>query len=406
MNCLIGQSGGPTAVINSSLAGAIQAGIDFDFDNIFVSLNGIEGLLHNDIKFVDKDLFKNNNAKEMLKKRTSSILGSCRYKLPEDIEDDVYKQIFDILKKYEISTFVYIGGNDSMDTVMKLNKYIEKNEINWINVVGCPKTIDNDLCEMDHSPGFSSAAKFVNSALRQIRLDCDIYPIKSITFVEIMGRNAGWLTATSYLANYKSDKDIVSLVYLPEDEKSLDDISMEIKEKFEEDNNLVIAVSEGFMDKDSLLENEKQKSFDKGFNHPIIAGIGQKISDYIHNELEIKTRCVELNIVQRTSFLISKTDSDEAYQLGYLAIKYGREKTNIVPILKREKSNDYKVKYSTTKPSNIANKEKKIPQQWLDSREILKEKIIDYTLPLIKGEVEQEFNDGIFDYIKLEDFTK
>lgn len=406
MNCLIGQSGGPTAVINSSLAGAIQAGIDFDFDNIFVSLNGIEGLLHNDIKFVDKDLFKNNNAKEMLKKRPSSILGSCRFKLDDDYSSDQYKQIFDILKKYEISTFVYIGGNDSMDTVMKLNKYIEKNEINWINVVGCPKTIDNDLCEMDHSPGFSSAAKFVNSALRQIRLDCDIYPIKSITFVEIMGRNAGWLTATSYLSNYKSDKDIVNLVYLPEDEKSLDDISMEIKEKFEEDNNLVIAVSEGFMDKEGKLLTEKQKSFDKGFNHPIIAGIGQKISDYIHNELEIKTRSVELNIVQRTSFLISKTDSDEAYQLGYLAIKYGREKTNIVPILKRENANDYKVKYSTTKPLNIANKEKKIPQQWLDSREILKEKIIDYALPLIKGEVEQEFNDGIFDYIKLEDFTK
>ena len=406
MNCLIGQSGGPTAVINSSLAGAIQAGIDFDFDNIFVSLNGIEGLLHNDIKFVDKDLFKNNNAKEMLKKRPSSILGSCRFKLDDDYSSDQYKKIFDILKKYDISTFVYIGGNDSMDTVMKLNKYIEKNEINWINVVGCPKTIDNDLCEMDHSPGFSSAAKFVNSALRQIRLDCDIYPIKSITFVEIMGRNAGWLTATSYLANYKSDKDIVNLVYLPEDEKSLDDISMEIKEKFEEDNNLVIAVSEGFMDKEGKLLTEKQKSFDKGFNHPIIAGIGQKISDYIHKKLEIKTRCVELNIVQRTSFLISKTDSDEAYQLGYLAIKYGREKTNIVPILKRENYNDYKVKYSTTKPSNIANKEKKIPQQWLDSREILKEKIIDYTLPLIKGEVVQEFNDGIFDYIKLEDFTK
>ncbi|MDU1316084.1 diphosphate--fructose-6-phosphate 1-phosphotransferase [Anaerococcus hydrogenalis] len=406
MNCLIGQSGGPTAVINSSLAGAIQAGIDFDFDNIFVSLNGIEGLLHNDIKFVDKDLFKNNNAKEMLKKRPSSILGSCRFKLDDDYSSDQYKKIFDILKKYDISTFVYIGGNDSMDTVMKLNKYIEKNEINWINVVGCPKTIDNDLCEMDHSPGFSSAAKFVNSALRQIRLDCDIYPIKSITFVEIMGRNAGWLTATSYLANYKSDKDIVNLVYLPEDEKSLDDISMEIKEKFEEDNNLVIAVSEGFMDKEGKLLTEKQKSFDKGFNHPIIAGIGQKVSDYIHNELEIKTRSVELNIVQRTSFLISKTDSDEAYQLGYLAIKYGREKTNIVPILKRENSNDYKVKYLTTKPSNIANKEKRIPQQWLDSREILKEKIIDYTLPLIKGEVEQEFNDGIFDYIKLEDFAK
>ena len=406
MNCLVGQSGGPTAVINSSLAGVIQAGIDLNYDGIFLSLNGIEGIINKNIKKVDKDLFEKNFGKDRLKKRPSSILGSCRYKLPEDLDDEVYGKIFENFKTYKIDTFVYIGGNDSMDTVMKLNAYIEKNKIDWINVVGCPKTIDNDLCEMDHSPGFGSAAKFVNTVLRQVRLDCDIYPIKSITFVEIMGRNAGWLTATSYLSNYKRDKDVVNLLYLPEDEKSLDQIKEEIKEKLKEDNNLVVAVSEGFMDKDSLLENEKQKSFDKGFNHPIIAGIGQKISDYIHKELEIKTRCVELNIVQRTSFLISKTDSDEAYQLGYLAIKYGREKTNIVPILKREKSDDYKVKYSTTKPSNIANKEKKIPQEWLDSREVLKEKIIDYTLPLIKGEVEQEFSDGIFDYIKLDDFTK
>lgn len=406
MNCLIGQSGGPTAVINSSLAGAIQAGIDFDFENVFVSLNGIEGLLSENIKCVDKDLFEKENANERLRKRPSSILGSCRFKLSDDLKDWQYKKIFENLKKYEISTFVYIGGNDSMDTVMKLNSYIEKNNIDWVNVVGCPKTIDNDLCEMDHSPGFASASKFVNTALRQIRLDCDIYPIKSVTFVEIMGRNAGWLTATSYLANYKRKKDIVNLVYLPEDKKSLDDIEKEIKEKFGEDNNLLIAVSEGFMDKDGKLLNEKQKSFDKGFNHPIIAGIGLKISDYIHDKLKVKTRSVELNIVQRTSFLISKTDSDEAYQLGYLTIKYGKEKTNLVPILKRENSKDYKVKYFTTKPSNIANKEKKIPQEWLESREILKEKITNYTLPLIKGEIDQEFTDGIFDYIRLEDFTK
>ncbi|MFQ9997843.1 MAG: 6-phosphofructokinase, partial [Anaerococcus obesiensis] len=168
MNCLIGQSGGPTAVINSSLAGAIQAGIDFDFDNIFVSLNGIEGLLSENIKKVDKDLFEKENANERLRKRPSSILGSCRFKLSDDLKDWQYKKIFENLKKYEISTFVYIGGNDSMDTVMKLNSYIEKNKIDWVNVVGCPKTIDNDLCEMDHSPGFASASKFVNSALRQI----------------------------------------------------------------------------------------------------------------------------------------------------------------------------------------------------------------------------------------------
>lgn len=406
MNCLVGQSGGPTAVINSSLAGVIQAGIDLNYDGIFLSLNGIEGIINKNIKKVDKDLFEKNFGKDRLKKRPSSILGSCRYKLPEDLDDEVYGKIFENFKTYEIDTFVYIGGNDSMDTVMKLNAYIEKNKIDWINVVGCPKTIDNDLCEMDHSPGFGSAAKFVNTVLRQVRLDCDIYPIKSITFVEIMGRNAGWLTATSYLSNYKRDKDVVNLLYLPEDEKSLDQIKEEIKEKLKEDNNLVVAVSEGFMDKDSLLENEKQKSFDKGFNHPIIAGIGQKISDYIHKELEIKTRCVELNIVQRTSFLISKTDSDEAFELGYLALKEGKVKTNIVPFLKREENNPYKVSYSITNPANIANKEKKIPKEWLANRKILEEKMIEYALPLVQGQIDQEYSDGIFDYIKLEDFAK
>ena len=406
MNCLVGQSGGPTAVINSSLAGVIQAGIDLNYDGIFLSLNGIEGIINKNIKKVDKDLFEKNFGKDRLKKRPSSILGSCRYKLPEDLDDEVYGKIFENFKTYKIDTFVYIGGNDSMDTVMKLNAYIEKNKIDWINVVGCPKTIDNDLCEMDHSPGFGSAAKFVNTVLRQVRLDCDIYPIKSITFVEIMGRNAGWLTATSYLSNYKRDKDVVNLLYLPEDEKSLDQIKEEIKEKLKEDNNLVVAVSEGFMDKDSLLENEKQKSFDKGFNHPIIAGIGQKISDYIHKELEIKTRCVELNIVQRTSFLISKTDSDEAFELGYLALKEGKDKTNIVPFLKREENNPYKVSYSTTNPANIANKEKKIPKEWLADRKVLEEKMIEYALPLVQCQIDQEYSDGIFDYIKLEDFAK
>ncbi|MDY3007393.1 diphosphate--fructose-6-phosphate 1-phosphotransferase [Anaerococcus porci] len=406
MNCLIGQSGGPTAVINSSLAGAIQAGIDLNFDEIYLSLNGIVGLLDDRIEKVDRKKFEKVDAKDRLKKRPSSILGSCRFKLPEDLNDEVYKNIFESLKKYRISTFVYIGGNDSMDTVMKLNAYIKKEAIDWINIVGCPKTIDNDLCEMDHSPGFGSAAKFVNTALRQIRLDCDIYPIKSITFVEIMGRNAGWLTATSYLANYKRNKDIVNLVYLPEDSKSLEDIKKEINEKLEEDNNLVIAVSEGFMDREKRLSNDKKKSFDQGFNHPVIAGIGQKISDYIHNELDIKTRCVELNIIQRTSFLISKQDANEAYELGYLSVKKGKDNTNLIPILKRERDNPYKLIYDTTEPINIANKEKKIPQEWLDDRKILKEKILTYTLPLIKGEIEQEFTDGIFDYVKLEDFIK
>lgn len=406
MNCLIGQSGGPTAVINSSLAGSIQAGLDLGFRKIYLVENGIEGLIKEKIKEVDKKAFKKEKAKERLKKRPSSILGSCRYKLPENLEDEIYKQIFEKLKKYKIKSFVYIGGNDSMDTVMKLNQYIEKEKIDWVNIGGCPKTIDNDLCEMDHSPGFGSAAKYINTILRQIRLDCDIYPIKSVTFVEIMGRNAGWLTATSYLANIKRKKAIVNLTYLPEDKKSLEEIKKEIKEKQKEDNNLVVAISEGFMDKEESLKDKEEKSYDKGFNHPIIAGIGKKISDYINKEMGIKTRSVELNIVQRTNLLISETDAKEAYELGYMSIKESLEKTNQVPIIKRKTNNPYKISYETTIAQKIANKEKKIPKEWLEDREKLKEKIKEYTLPLIKGEIVQDYTDGIFDYIELEDFVK
>lgn len=406
MNCIVAQSGGPTSVINSSLAGVIQAGIDNNFDKIFLSLNGIEGILNNNIKEVDQKKFKKTKAMDKLMARPSSILGSCRYKLPSDIDDEIYKKIFTFLKEKEISVFVYIGGNDSMDTVKKLNEYINKHNIKGINVVGCPKTIDNDLNGMDHSPGFGSAAKYMANTLRNIRNDVDIYDLESITIVEIMGRHAGWLAASSLISNYETNKDIVNLVYVPEEKKSLDEIANDIKKQMQTEKNLVIAMAEGFRDTDSFLDKQMFTNSDDGFNHPIVSGVAQRLADYLREKLGIKTRAVELNIVQRTSPIISKTDAKEAFNLGYRALDLGVKSTNLIPVLRRKEGNTYQTFYTEVEPDLIANKEMKIPSNWLADKKTLEENITGYALPLIQGEVEQNYENGMPVYINLTDFTK
>ena len=406
MNCIIAQSGGPTSVINSSLAGVIQGGVDNNFDNIYLSLHGIEGIINKDILEVDKKKFVRGGIKEKLMARPSSILGSCRFKLPEDLNDDIYKKIFDTLLEKEINVFVYIGGNDSMDTVKKLNAYILSNNIGGINVIGCPKTIDNDLNGMDHSPGFGSAAKYICQSLRTIRADVDIYDLESVTIVEIMGRHAGWLAASSLLADYGYHKELVNLVYVPEESKSLKEIEEEVKDKLKEEKNLIIAMAEGFRDTDSYLDKPMFSNSDDGFNHPIVSGVAQRLADYLRDRLGVKSRAVELNIVQRTSNHISKTDSDEAFKLGYLALKLGLDKTNLIPVLRRKEGKSYEVFYTEVKPDLIANKEMKIPESWLKDRKILREKITAYALPLIQGEVEQRYENGMPVFVELSDFTK
>ena len=404
MNIIVAQSGGPTSVINSSLAGVISAGIENDFDKIYLSLHGIEGIINDEIAEVDKDKYASENIKANLMARPSSILGSCRFKLPANFDDEVYKKIFETLKAYQISTFVYIGGNDSMDTVMKLNNYMKYNNIADINIMGCPKTIDNDLMGMDHSPGFGSAAKYIGTTLRTLRTDVDIYDLKSVTFVEIMGRHAGWLAASALSANYGMDKDVVNLVYLPEDRKSLDKVFDEIKEALKYENNLIVALAEGFRDKDNKLDEERFSNQNDAFGHKIVSGVASRLADLVRNKLEIKSRAVELSIVQRTSNLISKTDADEAYQLGYMAVKLGIDNTNLVPVLKRKDTNEYEVYYESVSPDKIANKEMKIPETWLKDRKTLENEIIKYTHPLIKGEVEQVYENSLPVFVNLKDF--
>lgn len=405
MNCIVGQSGGPTSVINSTLAGVIKAAFDKDFDKVFGSRHGIEGIINDNIVEFDKDKFNENY--ERLMARPAAALGSCRYKLPEDLEDEVYEKIFNRLKDLEVSHLVYIGGNDSMDTVMKLNAYRKKNKIEGIYIMGAPKTIDNDLFGMDHSPGFGSAAKFVAGHLKTVRIDADIYDLESVSVVEIMGRNAGWLTASALLAN--QEREMVNLVYLSEMDLSKEELLEDVKRALTRDKNVIIAVSEGFMDRDGYFKTSHVQSHDSGFNHPMVAGVGKNISDYIHEQLDIKTKAIELNVLQRTSMLISETDAKEAYQLGYKAIEYGVEgHSGVVSTLYRdEKADDYRVIYDYVEVETIANKEKKIPSDWFDEKNnSFDQKLIDYLQPLIKGEIKQEMVDGLPVFINLDELIK
>lgn len=406
MNLIVAQSGGPTSVINSSLAGVIDSGIDNEFEKIFVSMNGIEGIINENIRLVDAEIFARENISKKLKARPASILGSCRYKLDYDLDNPVYEKIFDVLKKYDIGLFVYIGGNDSMDTVKKLNSYITYKKIEGINVVGCPKTIDNDLEGMDHSPGFGSAAKYIAKTMRSLRCDVDIYDLESVTFVEIMGRHAGWLAASSLVSNYNYHKDLVNLLYIPEDETTIDELLGDIKEALRTEKNLLVAIAEGFRDTEGVLSEEVFANTKDGFNHPIVSGVGERLANLVRDRLSIKSRAVELNIVQRSNTTISATDSKEAYQLGYRAVELGLTKTNVIPVLRRKEGDNYEVYYTEVNPDEIANKEMKIPKDWLCDKKTLEENIQAYVLPLIAGEIEETNEDGMPVFVRIEDFTK
>lgn len=406
MNLIVAQSGGPTSVINSSLAGVIDSGIDNEFEKIFVSMNGIEGIINENIRLVDSEIFARENISKKLKARPASILGSCRYKLDYDLDNPVYEKIFDVLKKNGIGLFVYIGGNDSMDTVKKLNSYIAYKKIEGINVVGCPKTIDNDLEGMDHSPGFGSAAKYIAKTMRSLRCDVDIYDLESVTFVEIMGRHAGWLAASSLVSNYNYHKDLVNLLYIPEDETTIDELLGDIKEALRTEKNLLVAIAEGFRDTEGVLSEEVFANTKDGFNHPIVSGVGERLANLVRDRLSIKSRAVELNIVQRSNTTISATDSKEAYQLGYRAVELGLTKTNVIPVLRRKEGDNYEVYYTEVNPDEIANKEMKIPKDWLCDKKTLEEKIQAYVLPLIAGEIEETNEDGMPVFVRIEDFTK
>ena len=320
-NLIVGQSGGPTAAINSSLAGVYVGAKELGIDTVYGMRYGIEGLLKENIINLDDTLESTLNV-ELLKRTPSSYLGSCRYKLPEVKKgDEVYEKIFEILDKYNIGIFIYIGGNDSMDTIKKLSDYAKING-SKIRFVGVPKTIDNDLPVTDHTPGFGSAAKYIATSISEIVRDSNVYDLKSVTFVEIMGRNAGWLTAASALAKNKLN-DGPDFILLPEIGLDLKKFIGILSDRMQTKGNIVVAVSEGIKDTNGHHISEDECNVD-AFGHKMLSGTAAFLAKKIKTELGVKTRAVEINTLQRAAaHLQSKTDIDEAFNIGFLGAKTG-----------------------------------------------------------------------------------
>lgn len=402
-NCLVAQSGGPTVAINASLAGVIQGAIDSkQFDKIYGSLNGVQGLLNGRLmdlsqKFEDTPMFI-----ELLKKSPSMYLGSCRYQLPDYSEDDApYAYIFNKFEQYDIDAFFYIGGNDSMDTVDKLSTYAKAIDRD-IKIIGIPKTIDNDLCITDHTPGYGSAAKYVASTLLEIGHDTSIYPINSVTIVEIMGRDAGWLTGASVLARNKYNF-APHLIYLPEvafDEKQF---IKDVRTAMDRYNNVVIAVSEGIKNAKGQYISATSAVEDT-FGHSQLSGTGKCLEYIIKQNIQVKVRSVEINILQRcAAHMSSITDIGEAFRLGRHAVEVALQGETAVMVTTIRKSNSpYSVDMGDTDVKNVAGLVKHVPREWInDVGNDVTQEFIDYVYPLILGEPVVKYQRGIPDYLDI-----
>ena len=396
-NLLVGQSGGPTAVINSSLCGIInEVKAQNQIDKVYGMVNGIEGFLKDNI--VDLNMLTNEEL-ELLKTTPAAYLGSCRYKLPKDFTDETYKILFDKFQSQNIGYVLYIGGNDSMDTVDKLSTYA--NEIGQdIKFIGVPKTIDNDLMGTDHTPGFGSAAKFVANTVRNIAYDAEVYDKESVTIVEIMGRHAGWLTAASVIAREKCN-DNPLLIYLPESDFSLTKFFDDIKNALNINKNVVVCVSEGIKDNEGrfICEYASKAGVDT-FGHKNLTGCGKFLENQIKDNLGVKVRSVELNVTQRcASNLLSKTDLEEAYRVGAEGVKRAilGDTAKMICMIRED---DYEIVYKPVDVSIISNMEKVFPGEWIKNGNDIKEDFLTYVVPLIEGEVEVPMENGMSKYLR------
>ncbi|WP_455715923.1 6-phosphofructokinase [Anaerosporobacter sp.] len=403
INCLIAQSGGPTTAINSSLAGVIHQAIQSTtVDKIYGSLNGIQGVLKNNLIDLTETFNTDANNLSTLTNTPSMFLGSCRYKLSDpQIDDSDYHTIFQQFSNYNIKYFFYIGGNDSMDTVNKLSAFALKHNID-IRVIGIPKTIDNDLTCIDHTPGFGSAAKYIASSILELSHDAYIYDTKSVSIVEIMGRNAGWLTAASALARTEYS-DAPHLIYLPECPFSTASFVNDVREQLEKRNQVIIAVSEGIKDPAGKYISANSTGTDQ-FGHVMLSGTGKYLENLVKNTIGCKVRSIELNVLQRcASHISSKTDLDEAYQLGKEAFALAAQgKTAKMATLIRTSNTPYTVTYGSTDVSNVANVEKLVPREWInEAGNDITQELFDYIYPLIQGEVPVTYNNGIPAYLSV-----
>ena len=395
---IFAQSGGPTAVINSSIAGGlIEALKSEQITDVLCAIHGIKGVIDEDFVDIGKEDLDELYA---LKNTPASAFGSVRYKLKDFEKDDTdYKRILEVFKKYDIRYFFYNGGNDSMDTCDKISRFMEK-EGYPVNVIGIPKTIDNDLVGTDHCPGYGSAAKYIATTVSEVRLDAIIYESPLVIVLEIMGRNAGWLTAASALASvtgYGAD-----LIYLPEVPFSMDKFKSDVKRVVDKNRVCIVAVSEGIKTADGKYVGEDASATDV-FGHSALGGVCGVLKSAVKS-MGIKCKAIELNILQRcATHCASKTDIEESFESGRQAVIHAvNGETDKMIAFKRKDGKDYQIECVGLNLLSIANAEKTVPLEWItEDGTGLKKEFFDYALPLIQGEPEIRRENGLTSYAKL-----
>ncbi len=396
-NAVVGQSGGPTAAINATLSGVIRGFMEHGEGIIYGMRNGMEGFYEERLVNLS-ERFADASELELLELTPAAALGSCRKKLPNPNEDAAYyEKIFDIFRKYDIRYFFYIGGNDSMDTVAKLSVYSKKVDYD-IRLVGVPKTIDNDLVGTDHTPGFGSAAKYIAVTMSEIIRDCAVYTKKAVTVVEIMGRDAGWLTAASAIGRVAGGVE-PDLVYLPERPFNMEEFLEDVRAKLSEKPNVVVAVSEGLRFADGRYVGEgTQSGVADVFGHRYLAGTGKMLENVIKESIGCKVRSVELNLPQRcASHLASRTDLDESVRVGRAAAKAATGgMSRIMMTIDRKSTLPYEVEIGSADIAEIANRVKCVPSEFINERgNHVSDECCRYLLPLIEGERSAIYRNGL-----------
>lgn len=400
-NLLVAQSGGPTAAINATVAGLVtQATLSGKVDKIYGAIHGVQGVL--DETFIDlKEALKSTENLHILSQTPAAALGSCRLKLKKR---EQFEQIIRIFRKYEISYFIYIGGNDSMDTVDKLSAYCKEEGIEDICVVGAPKTIDNDLVGTDHCPGFGSAAKYIAITFAELERDCHVYATKAVTLVEVMGRDAGWLTAASALARENNAKG-PDLIYLCESAFDKERFIEDIRLCLEKGDSVLVAFSEGIKDKDGIYISEQVQNEERdAFGHKIIAGSAKVLEDLVREKIGCKVRSIELNLMQRcAAHLASARDIEESKLLGMKACLCALlGESGHMAGIKRLSNKPYRMDLISTAVSEVANRVKRVPKDFINERgNDVSQKMIDYLRPLIEGEARIIYENGLPKHLHL-----
>lgn len=398
-NLIVGQSGGPTAVINASLAGVIaRAQQEAGIDQVFGMVNGVEGYLKG-----KKVSLENMTEQEitLLKTTPGPYLGSCRFKLPADFDSPVYDAIFERLEADNIGYFLYIGGNDSMDTASKLSREAERRGSDIV-FLGVPKTVDNDLVLTDHTPGFGSAAKYIATSVRNVVADTDAYDMKSVTVIEVMGRHAGWLVGATALAR-RYEGDNPALIYLPEVPFIEEDFVRDVKEQLEKRNSVVICVSEGIKNRDGKYVGEGSVSMQEdSFGHKLLSGAAPYLESLVREKVGVKVRSFNPGLTQRAaSQSLSRADVEEAFMTGGYGVSQALagQTGKMISFIRKEGAG-YEVECGLEDVNAICNKEKKVPMEWIcDCGHDVKAEFLEYVRPLLAGEIYPPFVDGLPEFL-------